>query len=270
MSHKESKPQSAKPKTAAHCAHLCLGRRSAAAGRRPAAHIKPGKPMKQCKQPDKRPALCHRPSAHTCAVQLPRSTAATMTAGLCAALGKAAVTSSVRPDYVLMARSRPPWGDLLAGFRSSTTLNLQMGWAVSTLRSFTAQPVKDRAFCFWYVCAIKRETACLQVSSLSGRPLSQLSQLELSPAGVTMSEARIPRKHKGEVLSQSSEHAKAVRRQPKRRAGIKGRREYDVQAERGQQNVSVAVRVQKLWAVLLNAALAGRYKTVYAFLYTVH
>ena len=52
-----------------------------------------------------------------------------------------------------------------------------------------------------------------------------------------MSEVRIPRKHKGEVLSQSSEHAKVVRRQPKRRAGIKGRREYDMHAERGQGNV---------------------------------
>ncbi len=56
-----------------------------------------------------------------------------------------------------------------------------------------------------------------------------------------MSEVRIPRKHKGEVLSQSSEHAKAVRRQPKRRTSIKGRREYDVHAERDQQNVSKAL-----------------------------
>lgn len=67
----------------------------------------------------------------------------------------------------------------------------------------------------------------------------------LNPAGVAMSEVRIPRKHKGEVLSQSSEHAKAVRRQPKGRAGIKGRREFDMHAERGQQNVSILLNVHK-------------------------
>ena len=87
------------------------------------------------------------------------------------------------------------------------------------------------------ICATPGERALL--------PLFELSQVEVSLAKEAMSEARIPRKHKGEVLSQSSEHAKAVRRQPKRRAGIKGRREYDVQAERGQQNVSVAMLVRK-------------------------
>ena len=55
----------------------------------------------------------------------------------------------------------------------------------------------------------------------------------------------MPRKHKGELLSQSSEHGKAVRRQPKRRAGIRGRREYSVQAERGRQNVSATLTRQK-------------------------
>ncbi|KAK9841981.1 hypothetical protein WJX81_002642 [Elliptochloris bilobata] len=50
------------------------------------------------------------------------------------------------------------------------------------------------------------------------------------------SSVRLPRKHKGEVLSQSSEQAKVVRRQARRQAGIKGRREFDTQAERRRQN----------------------------------
>ena len=98
------------------------------------------------------------------------------------------------------------------------------------------------------VCATPGERTLLPLLKPVWEPLfelAKLNQAEVSLAKEGMSEARIPRKHKGEVLSQSSEHAKAVRRQPKRRAGIKGRREYDVQAERRQQNVSVAMLVHK-------------------------
>ena len=88
MSHKESKPQSAKPKQPRTAPTSAWGGAPLLLGADLQRTGKPGKPMKQYTLPDKRPALCHRPSAHTCAVQLPRSMAATMTAGLCAALGK--------------------------------------------------------------------------------------------------------------------------------------------------------------------------------------
>lgn len=108
MSHNATKPLPSKAEPAAHCAYLCLERRSGAAGHRPAAHRKAGKNMEQYKLPDKRPALCHEPVARTCAVQLPRSMAATMTAGLCAALAKQLsipLSCGVRllSDYVSMA-----------------------------------------------------------------------------------------------------------------------------------------------------------------------
>jgi len=51
-----------------------------------------------------------------------------------------------------------------------------------------------------------------------------------------MSSARLPRKQRKEVLSQSSEHARSVRRDT-RPQQIKGRRAFDAEGERRPQSV---------------------------------